>query len=140
MIYIFCYFFQMSTNAHVLPLLPSVMSLLNVRTFVGLIATDANLIHISGNGKTCKGLWSVERRDSSVVSSQKGVTLLCEFSLLGDKFFLLRSNSTGNLIQRPKISYNMQKVCQRRCYNTEHTSNPCKFRSRKHVQKPIFSC
>ena len=56
----------------------------------------------SGNGKTCKGLWSVGSRDSSVVSSQKGVTLLCEFSLLGDKVFLLRSNSTGNLIQKAK--------------------------------------
>ena len=56
----------------------------------------------SGNGKTCKGLRSLESRDSSVVSSQKGVTLLCEFSLLGDKVFLLRSNSTGNLIQNAK--------------------------------------
>ena len=52
--------------------------------------------------KTCKGLWSVESRDSSVVSSQRGVTLLCEFSLLGNKVFLLRSNSTGNLIQKAK--------------------------------------
>ena len=34
----------MSTNVHVLPLLPSVMSMLNVRTFVGLIAEDANMI------------------------------------------------------------------------------------------------
>ena len=92
----------MSTNVHVLPLLPSVMSMLNVRAFVGLIAADANLIHISGNGKTCKGLWSVESRDSSVVSSQKGVTLPFEFSLLRDKVFLLRSNSTGNLIQKAK--------------------------------------
>ena len=58
--------------------------------------------HYSGNGKTCKGLRSIESRDSSVVSSQKGVTLLCEFSLLGDKVFLLRSNSTGNLIQKAK--------------------------------------
>ena len=66
------------------------------------IAADANLIHISGNGKTCKGLWSVESPDSSVVSSQKGVTLHFEFSLLGDKVFLLRSNSTGNLIQMAK--------------------------------------
>ena len=56
----------------------------------------------SGNGKTCKGLRSVESRDSSVVSSQKGVTLLSEFSLLGDKVFLLRSNSTGNLMQKAK--------------------------------------
>ena len=55
-----------------------------------------------GNGKTCKGLRSLESRDSNVVSSQKGVTLLCEFSLLGDKGFLLRSNSTGNLIQKAK--------------------------------------
>ena len=56
----------------------------------------------SGNRKTSKGLWSVGSRDSSVVSSQKGVTLLCEFSLLGDTVFLLRSNSTGNLIQKAK--------------------------------------
>ena len=42
----------------------------------------------SGNGKTCKGLRSVESRDSSVVSSQKGVTSLCEFSLLGDNVFV----------------------------------------------------
>ena len=36
----------MSTNIHVLPLLPSVMSMLHVRTFVGLIsiAADSNLI------------------------------------------------------------------------------------------------
>ena len=34
----------MSANVHVLPLLPSVMSMLNVRKFVGLIAADANLI------------------------------------------------------------------------------------------------
>ena len=136
MIYIFCYFFQMSANVHVLPLLPSVMSMLNVRTFVGLIAADANLIHISGNGKTCKGLWSVERRDSSVFFKSKR----CYFALRIQFALLLRSNSTGNLIQRPKISNNMQKVCQRRCYNTEHTSNPCKFRSRKHVQKPILRC
>ena len=53
----------------------------------------------------------------------------CYFALRIQFALLLRSNSTGNLIQRPKISNNMQK----RCYNTEHTSNPCKFRSRKHV-------
>lgn len=36
----------MSTNIQVLPLLPSVMSMLHVRTFVGLIsiAADSNLI------------------------------------------------------------------------------------------------
>ena len=34
----------MSANVHVLPLLPSAMSMLNVRKFVGLIAADANLI------------------------------------------------------------------------------------------------
>ena len=89
----------MSTNVHVLPLLPSVMSMLNVRKFVGSCGCKFDY---SGNGKTCKGLWSVGSRDSSVVSSQKGVTLLCEFSLLGDKVFLLRSNSTGNLIQKAK--------------------------------------
>ena len=65
----------------------------------------------SGNGKTYKGLRSLESRDSSVVSSQKGVTLLCEFSLLGDKVFLLRSNSTGTLIQKAKNQLHWRKVC-----------------------------
>ena len=94
----------MSTNVHVLhafsPLCDVNAQCSNIRG--SFIAADANLIHISGNGKTCKGLWSVESRDSSVVSSQKGVTLLCEFSLLGNKVFLLRSNSTCNLIQKTK--------------------------------------
>ena len=92
----------MSTNVHVLPLLPSVMSMLHVRTLVGLLAADANLVILETEKLPKVGLWSVESRDSSVVSSQKGVTLLCEFSLLGDKVFLLRSNSTGNLIQKAK--------------------------------------
>ena len=92
----------MSTNVHVLPLLPSVMSILHVRTVVGLLAADAMLVILETEKLPEVGLWSVESRDSSVVSSQKGVTLLCEFSLLGDKVFLLRSNSTGNLIQKAK--------------------------------------
>ena len=41
----------------------------------------------SGNGKTCKGLWSVESRDSNVVSSQKGVTFFSNSVCLGIKFF-----------------------------------------------------
>ena len=90
----------MSANVNVLPLFPSVMSMLNVRKF-GSYSCRCKFDY-SGNGKTCKGLQSLESRDSSVVSSQKGVTLLCEFSLLGDKVFLLRSNSTGNLIQKAK--------------------------------------
>ena len=69
----------MSTNVHVLhafsPLCDVNAQCSNIRG--SFIAADANLIHISGNGKTCKGLWSVESRDSSVVSSQKGVTLIC---------------------------------------------------------------
>ena len=92
----------MSTNVHVLPLLPSVMSMLHVRTLVGLLAADVNLVILETEKLPKVGLWSVESRDSSVVSSQKGVTLLCEFSLLGDTVFLLRSNSTGNLIQKAK--------------------------------------
>ena len=92
----------MSTNVHVLPLLPSVMSILHVRTVVGLLAADAMLVILETEKLPKVGLWSVESRDSSVVSSQKGVTLLCEFSLLGDKVFLLCSNSTGNLIQKAK--------------------------------------
>ena len=77
----------MSTNVHVLPPLPFVMSMLHVRTFKGLIDADSNLI-ILETEKLAKGLRSVESRDSSVVSSQKGVTLLCEFSLFGDKVFV----------------------------------------------------
>ena len=92
----------MSTNVNVLPLLPSVMSILHVRTVVGLLAADAMLVILETEKLPEVGLWSVESRDSSVVSSQKGVTLLCEFCLLGDKVFLLRSNSTGNLIQKAK--------------------------------------
>ena len=92
----------MSTNVHVLRLLPSVMSMLHVRTLVGLLAADVNLVILETEKLPKVGLWSVESRDSSVVSSQKGVTLLCEFSLLGDTVFLLRSNSTGNLIQKAK--------------------------------------
>ena len=89
----------MSANVHVLPLLPSV----NVQCskIRGSYSCRCKFDY-SGDGKTCKGLWSVGSRDSSVVSSQKGVTLLCKFSLLGDKVFLLRSNSTGNLIQNAK--------------------------------------